>query len=134
MDGYSRAASTIAHPMKCVNESLTPRSASWRLNAARTAQSRPTSTSRNDVAVGMSSDASMFLSSRRAGPEMGVPEALVTLETSDALDAAALSAVSDAPSISSAPDAPDASVGSSPFTPLSNNLRHSSGTEDGSLK
>src|SRR5262249_6623889 len=62
---------TSAYPTRWVNESLRARLANAALAAARMSQSRVTSTSRNEVAVGRPRLASIFWRSRSAGPLIG---------------------------------------------------------------
>ena len=70
--GHSVAARTMAHAIRCVNESLIPRSLSWVLIALRLASSVSTGSVRNDVAVGVVRLSSMALTSIAAGPRRGL--------------------------------------------------------------
>ena len=108
----------MAQPTKCVNDSFSDLDLSCRLNAARTAHRRETSISRNDVAVGTSSDASMFWRRRRAGPDRGAAETTESAEATEGLSLLASVAFVR-------------SIGTVVF---SNNFRHSSGTDDGSRR
>ncbi len=72
MTGSSRAACTMANPIRWVNEVFLPAAASAALSALRRASSVATATSRNDVAVGTESEASMFWTRRAAGPVIGL--------------------------------------------------------------
>ena len=119
MDGNFFAASTIAHPMRCVKESFSRRALSCWLNALRTSQRNDTRISRNEVAVGIVRLASMFFSRRSAGPLRGSVEAV------EAGDAASRSSVVGSVCVG---------AGASPFTPLSKKALHSGATEEGSRR
>ena len=67
--GISASASTIAKPMRCVNEILPPRPrARWLLMTMRLSTISLAGTARTEVAVGTSSEASMLVTTRAAGP------------------------------------------------------------------
>ncbi len=67
--GISASASTIAKPMRCVKEILPPRPrARWLLMTMRLSTMSLAGTARTEVAVGTSSEASMLVTTRAAGP------------------------------------------------------------------
>src|SRR4051812_9065265 len=62
-------ACTIAYPMRWVKETFPPRARfRWLLMTMRLSNSSFTGTARTDVAVGISSEAFMFLATAAAGP------------------------------------------------------------------
>src|SRR5947208_5917673 len=73
MAGTASSAFTTVHPIRWVNETLPPPrlDASHRLVTRRFSSSSLAGTKRNDVAVGISSDASMFVAIRAATPTRG---------------------------------------------------------------
>ena len=71
--GNSASARTTANPMRWVKEILPPRvRRSWLLITSRLSASSFAGTARTDVAVGTSSDASMFFTTIDAAPRNGV--------------------------------------------------------------
>ncbi len=73
MAGTASSASTMAHPIRWVNETLPPPrcDASHRLTTRRFSSSSFAGTNRNEVAVGISSEAAMFDATLAATPESG---------------------------------------------------------------
>src|SRR5260370_22719107 len=72
MPGNCCVARPSAQPMRWVKESFLPAAASCALRARRCESSTLAATSRNDVAVGTTSESVMFWTNRAAGPVIGV--------------------------------------------------------------
>src|SRR3990167_8618304 len=120
MPGWREVARTRAKPIRWVKESLRSRPAvasAW-LSCARRRSSAATGSSRTVVAVGTERLSSMLATSRPAGPLISVPPGGPS-ETGSGAGLAPL---------------PAATGVCSPATPLSNSLRHSGETEDGSRR
>ena len=93
MSGISASASTMAKPMRCVNEIFPPRErARWLLMTIRLSIITFAGTARTDVATGTSRLVSMFCTVRAATPRSLTVSSWVSGYTSVARAAASRSA------------------------------------------